>query len=185
MLYLYLLHSKRRRMRIGSSGNAIENLGETKIRPNPPPHFGTVQIFPSKYNEEDYLPNSAQTQILPLSDEAGANIANIWYPCFSYWSVQWQWIGINRMTYNDHTVFQLQGRKFSQLLTGWAVLKTDQTQFCGRMFSNAVHDFPQNCSQYRRYDFLSYMIFSHTEDMIFSVIWGIVCRIFHSTEFLI
>ena len=55
MLYLYLLHSKRRRMRIGSSGNAIENLGETKIRPNPPPHFGTVQIFPSKYNEEDYL----------------------------------------------------------------------------------------------------------------------------------
>ena len=44
-------------MRIGASGggNAIENLGETKIRPNPPPHFGTVQIFPSKYNEEDYL----------------------------------------------------------------------------------------------------------------------------------
>ena len=77
MLHLDLLHSKRRRMRIGSSGNAFENLGETKIRPNPPPHFGTVQIFPSKYNEEDYLPNSAQTQILPLSDEAGANIANI------------------------------------------------------------------------------------------------------------
>ena len=74
-------------MRIGAPGNAkIENLRETKIRPPAPaPQIGTVQIFPSKYNGEDYLPNSAQTQILPLSDEAKLCPSQIFDdPCLSY-----------------------------------------------------------------------------------------------------
>ena len=62
---------------------------------------------------------------------------------------------IKWMTHKDNNnVFQLQERKFSQLLTAWAILKTDQTQFCGRISPSPEHDFPQNSPHI---DFLSYM----------------------------